>query len=194
MSVTFGAEQRKRLAAFGIGDVDLRVLQENAAFVARRLPALLGELHGDFADWPEIQAALMNPAVHAVRVAHWVRVASGDLGEGFDESARRLASAFYEHGVPGYAVAICHATVGRAVTRLLTGADAPGPRGMFGGRRRARDAAIAATLNKVAWLDLELLLETYAAAERDRRRAAVRALADRFDAGVGAVIGRVLDS
>ncbi|MET4701299.1 methyl-accepting chemotaxis protein [Constrictibacter sp. MBR-5] len=190
MRATAGDGQKKRFAAFGIEDADVAVLRRHADTVRRRVPDLLDDLHGDFAGWPEIQSALMKPDVHAVRVAHWVRVASGDLGDGFLESARSLASAFYDSGVPSYAVAICHATVGAAVTRMLT-AEVKG--GFLSSGREDR-AALAAALNKVAWLDLEVLLETYAAAETEAKRAVVKALADRFDASVGAVIGKVLES
>src|ERR1700744_4014613 len=106
----FGAAQEKRLAAFQISRADLAVARAQADFAERRLPKLLEELHVVFAAWPEIQRALMDPKVHAVRVRHWKRVASGQLGDGFQESAEALASAFYENHVPGYAVAICHAS------------------------------------------------------------------------------------
>jgi len=190
MRATVGEEQKKRFVAFGIDDADLEMLRRHGETVRRRLPALLDELHSDFAGWPEIQSALMKPDVHAVRVAHWVRIASGELGDGFLESARSLASAFYDSGVPSYAVAICHSTVGTAVTRLLTGEI----KGGFLSSGRNDRAALAAALNKVAWLDLEVLLETYSAAETEAKRAAVKALADKFDANVGAVISQVLES
>src|SRR5579884_2646281 len=111
MLAEFSSDQRKRLAAFEIGDDDLRILAERRGTLERQLPALLEKLHESFSAWPEIKAALTEPAVHKVRLDHWLRVARGDLGHGFLESARHLASVFYEHGVPGYAVAICHSVV-----------------------------------------------------------------------------------
>jgi ABC-type transporter Mla subunit MlaD len=159
------------------------------------LPQLLEELHANFAGWPEIQSTLKNPAVHAVRRDHWVRVASGKLGEGFIESARALASAFYEHGVPGYAVAICHSTVVGGIAKDL-GLDAPD--GAFAGLRgsaKAKErAALRSVLNKVAWLDLEVLLETYAAAERESKRKAMHGLASGFESKVRGVVDGVTQS
>src|SRR5438477_12066510 len=105
MAAVYDVEQQKRFAAFHISEQEIQILRDNASFAEQRLPKLLEELHTNFSGWPEIQATLMNPAVHAVRRDHWVRVASGKLGEGFIESARRLAQAFYEHNVPGHAVA-----------------------------------------------------------------------------------------
>ncbi|HEY8612826.1 MAG TPA: chemotaxis protein, partial [Roseomonas sp.] len=89
------AGQRRRFEAFGITEDDLALLRQQAGFARERLPGLLDGLHGAFAGWPEIQSALMDPAVHRARVEHWMRVVSGQLGEGFMESAERLASAFY---------------------------------------------------------------------------------------------------
>ena len=191
MQIDISSEQKKRFAAFGIGEADLTLLNRHAGAIKQKLPGRLAELHGAFAGWPEIQSALMKPDVHAARVAHWVRVASGDLGAGFVESARRLATAFYENGVPSYAVAICHSTVGEAVKDLL---KAGSRGGMFRGQSATENMAMRAAVNKVAWLDLEVLLETYAAAESDAKREAVKTIAARFDANVGAVIGQVLES
>ena len=192
MATAVDPTQRKRFDAFGITEEDLVLLRRQSGFAQERLPALIAELHPTFAGWPEIQAALMAPEVHRVRVAHWQRVVSGDLGNSFMESAERLAEAFYKQGVPSYAVAICHSTVGAAICRDL-GLDMPLPSGLsvtwlFGGRKAARGrAALAATLNRVAWLDLEVLLETYVAAERASRRVTLDRLAETFEAKIGGV-------
>ena len=167
MAANIDLEQRRRLSAFGITEEDLALLRGQARFARERLPALLTHLHSAFAGWPEIQAALMNPAVHEVRSSHWVRVVSGELGEGFMASARQLASAFYAQGVPSYAVAICHSTVGAAVCAALGVGGVRTSRPpqlslawLHGSKRAGETAALASALNKVAWLDLEVLLET----------------------------------
>jgi methyl-accepting chemotaxis protein len=190
---SFDPEQRKRLAAFGITEDDLRLLREQAGYARDRLPALIGSLHGTFSGWPEIQAALMEPAVHEVRVSHWQRVVSGRLGEGFQESAERLARAFYNRGVPSYAVAICHATVSTAIARDLgLGTERSGRSGLFrNGRAEQARASLATALNRAAWLDLEVLLETYVVAERASRRAVLDALARDFEAKIGGVVESV---
>ncbi|GJD51172.1 hypothetical protein OPKNFCMD_3924 [Methylobacterium crusticola] len=180
-------EQRRRFATFGITPADVARLRRHAAFAETRLPALLEAWNARFSAWPEIQGALSVPAVHEARVAHWVRAAGGDFGPAFLASAERLASLFYEHGVPAYAVAICHATVVAGISAEL-GLDAPARR-LFGGDTEL--AALRATLNKVAWLDLEVLLETYAAAERASRHQAAGALADAFEGRVLAIMGAV---
>ncbi|WP_372054210.1 globin-coupled sensor protein [Tistrella mobilis] len=182
---TLDADQRRRCAAFDLNDDDLNALAAYRARVQQRLPALLDALHERFAPWPEIQAALKDPEVHAVRLAHWSRAAGGQIGDGFAASARRLASAFYDHGVPGYAVAICHSTVSRAIINDLCNA---GSSGLFGhNRRRNDDAAFRTALSKMAWLDLELLLETYAEAEAAKRTEVIGRLADSFDRQMGRV-------
>ena len=148
--------EEKRLAAFKVTQEDIRTLQGLAEFARNRLPALLEELHDGFADWPEIHAALMKPEVHRARVAHWCRVVSGDVGPGFTESAETLASAFYAHGVPGYAVAICHASVMQGILQDLGLEEAgrPARRRLFSrGAKgvRADGEAIRVALNKGAW-------------------------------------------
>jgi len=183
LCMSFGTEQEKRLAAFAIAQGDLALLAENKRFATERLPLLLEELHGVFAAWPEISRALGDPDVHRVRLAHWARVVTGDLGPGFEASAQALAEAFYQHDVPGYAVTICHHSVLQGVLKAL-GLKAEGrPHGLFGMNRRKSEAADAmrSALHKITWLDLEVLLETYARAEDERRAAALRQMADTIE-------------
>lgn len=176
--------QENRLRAFSITEADIARLRANRDFAQHRLPQLLEQWHSAFAAWPEIRDALTVPDVHAARVAHWTRVVSGDLGAGFLESAHRLAKAFYDHGVPGYAVAICHHTVSSGIVRELGLDAAAGQRSLFGAKKAAEAAALRDTLGRVAWLDLEVLLETYAAAEQESKRAILNQLADSLESSV----------
>ncbi|WP_407530658.1 methyl-accepting chemotaxis protein [Methylobacterium oryzisoli] len=194
--------QQVRLKAFDLTPDDIALLRGCATIMDADLPRLLEQLHAEFASWPEIQEALRHPAVHDRRVTHWLRVASGAFGEGFEASARLLATAFYEHGVPGHAVAICHFTVSRAIMRHL-GLNGPAPRGLrrWVARHQAQHRhALAAALNKAAWFDLEVLLETYTAVEQERRQRTLRELeafqdkvqtvVDAVNAGASAVESR----
>ncbi len=196
MAIGFDTEQTNRFAAFQIGPDDLAVLHANAAFAEQRLPGLLQTLNTDFSAWPQVQTALSNPAVHSVRASHWVRVASGKFDDGFMDSAKRLASAFYEHDIPGYAVAICHATVKNGIVRALGLEKAP-RQGLSMLRDRnaaAARRALADALNKAAWFDLEVLLETYASAERESKRRSLRNLAGVFEVKISSVAGGVSQS
>ena len=194
---TATAAQDRRFATFGLTEDDRARLRELAGFARERLPALLAEWNGRFAAWPEIQATLRDPEVHEARVAHWVRVVGGDFGPDFAASAERLASVFYDRGVPAYAVAICHATVTAGLTEAL-GLDAPRRRlgaGFLGAATPSGGArtALRGALTRAAWLDLEVLLETYAAAEQASRRRRTAALARVFEDRVLAAIGAVTD-
>ena len=120
------------------------------------------------------------PEVQRLRTAHWCRVVSGQLEDGFEQSAAALADAFYRHDVPGYAVAICHASVANGIVRDL-GLAGQGGWLARARPRAARAAALRAVLTKVAWLDLELLLETYAQAESLSRGAALNVMAERIE-------------
>jgi len=193
MTVVLSNSQTRRLATFSINSDDLNLLKGNRDFAERRLPGLLAQWHGLFADWPEIQAALMLPEVHAARVDHWTRAASGRIDDGYEESAKRLATVFYKNGVPGYAVALCHHTVSAGIARELgLNADADanaGPiAGLLGAGARRTRAALLEALTKITWLDLELLLETYKAAEEESKRATLEALAGRFESSIKTIV------
>ncbi|WP_207443848.1 globin-coupled sensor protein [Roseomonas haemaphysalidis] len=188
---TSDSAHRRRLHAFGLTPDSIRLLQSNAGFARQALPALLEQLHQAFDPWPEIRHALEQPAVHGPRLAHWERVICGELGDGFYASAQALAEALYRHGAPAYAVTLCHRTVSAAVVARLA------PAGSWGWRRgqqQRRHAAMTAALSAAAWLDLEVLLETYAVAEQDARRALMHGFAQRFETGVNGVIDGVTAS
>ncbi|MGI4795400.1 MAG: methyl-accepting chemotaxis protein [Janthinobacterium lividum] len=187
-------QQTDRLATFLLEPDDIAQLRELRGFLDQTLPDLLVQLHGSFAAWPEIHRALMDPAVHQVRLGHWMRVARGDFGDGFLESAGQLAKALYDHKVPAYAVTLCHWTVMNGILRAL---KLDQPPAALSRPRRARTAfARRLALQKATWLDLEVLLETYAAAEQASRREVTQQISNAFDGQMGGVvfeIGRSAD-
>ena len=192
MSSTAIAEQELRFAAFQIGPGDLALLRRQGAFARERLPALLVEMHPQFDPWPEAGRAFKVPEVQALRLEHWVRLASGDMGDGYLESAHRLATAFNAHGVPAYAVAICHAIVNNRIGKEL-GLDRDTLQKLGGFWRRKEFSlriATRAALNKAAQLDLELLLETYEKVQRDSRERTRREI-EAFAVTVRSVVGAV---
>ena len=182
-------KEARRLAVFQLTADDVALVREQKAFAEQRLPGLLEQWHSRFSGWPEIQKALANPAVHAIRVDHWVRAISGRIDGDFTASARRLAQAFYDNGVPGYAVAICHSTVINGIIAEL-GLDA-GAGSLFGRAGLARRMALRTVLTKLAWLDLELLLETYAEAEQESRTKALREMAETVEREARLAVERV---
>ncbi len=184
-------EQQRRLATFQVSDDDIALIQSHADTARAMLPSLLTEMHSAFDSWPEIQNALKNPQVHEIRLRHWTNVCSGRLDEGFQKSAEDLATAFYAHDVPGYAVAICHSSVlGAIVDRLgLTGAT--WFQRVISPRRAAASDRLRAVLTRLAWLDLELLLETYARAENDSRGLALRSMAEKIESEASDAVAKV---
>jgi len=191
MNTTSG--QQKRMAAFGISAADLDLLHGQTRFAKERLPSLLEELHSAFADWPEIHEALMLPGVHTCRLSHWARVITGDLGAGFEESASALAEALYQNGVPGYAVALCHASVIQGVLKALGlfGRERGGVLLGRGKRISAANVTLRDLLQRMAWLDLEVLLETYTRAEEASRAQALNAMAATIEHEAGAAMAQV---
>ena len=173
-----GTKHKKSLGVFGVGADDLASLRAQAEIVRKRMPTLLAELQETFASWPEIDAALRVPEVHEARLAHWIMVASGDIGPAFDQSIERLATAFSRNKVPAYAVVICHSVVSRALVGEL-GLAAPIPQA-FGTPRTLKriieHRALTSVISQLAWFDLELLLETYARVDDERRHDALMQL------------------
>lgn len=181
-----------RFKAFSITKDDLKWLEALGPFVDRELPGLLERLHPAFSDWPEIQAALMNPEVHEVRLAHWKRVAKGQFGEGFVQSAQRLAFALYDHGVPAYAVTLCHSIVTNAVLAELKLDQLC--RRLISIKAATIKHSTRIVLQKVAWFDLEILLETYAEAEKGSRREVAERIAAAFNAKMVGVVAEIEQS
>jgi methyl-accepting chemotaxis protein len=189
--VAMSADQDKRLSAFKISRADLTLLRTQKRFAETRLPALLDALQTAFAPWPEIHKALRDPGVHAIRLAHWTRIVTGDIGQGYAESAKALAEAFYQHAVPGYAVVICHCSVLDGISADLGLAPGQAGRRLWSGRGVTQADALRTALQKITWLDLEVLLETYAAADEERRAQALTAMAETVEREGGLAMERV---
>jgi methyl-accepting chemotaxis protein len=179
------ADLARLLATFSLRPDDVTALSRFEDYARDRLPGLLGGLHGAFVHWPAIHKAVQDPDVHRIRVNHWARVVTGRLDADFLASAEALADAFFSNGVPGHAVAICHASVIEAITHDL-GIDQD-----RGRRRRKADSALRVVLTKLAWFDLELLLETYSRGEAGARAAAARTMAETIERQTSAAVGQV---
>ena len=184
-------EQQRRLATFQVSDDDIALIQSHADTAQAMLPSLLTEMHSAFDAWPEIQNALKNPQVHEIRLRHWTNVCSGRLDEGFQRSAEDLATAFYAHNVPGYAVAICHSSVLGAIVEQLDLGEATWFQRVVAPRRAAARDRLRGVLTRLAWLDLELLLETYARAEGESRGLALRGMAEKIESEASEAVAKV---
>jgi len=185
------AEQEARFRAFQIDEADIAALRPYGDMARSRLPALLDDMQGALAPWPETARAFENPEVRTLRLAHWTRLASGQLRDGFLESAHRLASAFHRLEVPAYGIAIDHALVTHRIgTELGLDRLALQALGWWKSKERNRRIAARSALNKSAALDLELLLETYARIQREAHEL-TRTEIDGFQARVRRVVDTV---
>lgn len=189
------AEHAARLRTFRIDAIDIDFLRQQAEFARRRLPTLLPELHEHFEAWPEILSAMQRPEVHELRLAHWIRLVSGELEDGYLQSAHALASAFNDNGVPAHAVAICHAIVGNAIgAELGLLRDGLAKLSHFWqAKEYNRRISLRAALQKAVQLDLELLLETYSHVQRQSRERIQHEISS-FQVTVRDVVGTVTDS
>ena len=164
-------ERAKRVIAFGIKQADLVLLNRHRHALTVVLPDVLTDSIELMGLWPEVQDAMSLQEVRQVRKSHWTRILDGEIGDGFRESATELANMFLRHGIPNYAASFCHAMVLRGMSDRL-GADAA--RSAWH-RRRAKFStaqALLDVLGKLAWLDLGLVLATYASAEQAARASA----------------------
>ena len=189
------AEHTARLRTFRIDATDIDLLRQQVEFARRRLPTLLPELHLHFEAWPEILRAMQRPDVHELRLAHWIRLVSGELDDGYLQSAHALASAFNDHGVPAHAVAICHAIVGNAIGAEL-GLLRDGLAKLshiWQAKEYNRRIALRAAMQKAIQLDLELLLETYSHVQRQGRERIQQEISA-FEVTVRDVVGTVTGS
>jgi methyl-accepting chemotaxis protein len=189
------AEHTARLRTFRIDAIDINLLRQQGEFARRRLPTMLPELHERFEAWPEILGVMQRPEVHAVRLAHWIKLVSGELDDDYLQSAHTLAGAFNDNGVPAHAVAICHAIVGNAVGAEL-GLLRDGLAKLshvWQGKEYDRRIALRAALQKAVQLDLELLLETYTHVQRQSRERTQRDISA-FEVTVRDVVGTVAGS
>ncbi len=165
-------DRRKRLmAAFGLRQADFELLDRHRHAVSAVLPDILAGSEERMGIWPDVRDAMTIPEVRQVRASHWGRVVNGEVGDGYSESAIELANTFLRHGIANFAASFCHAMVMRGVADRLR-ADALRQR--WPRRRAALSTADALfkTLNSLAWLDLGLILATYASAEKDARTTA----------------------
>ena len=185
-------KHKKSLGVFGVTAEDVIALRAHADVVRKTMPALLVKLQDTFANWPEIDPALKVPEVHAARLAHWTLVATGEIGPEFDASVERLATAFCRHKVPAYAIVICHSVVSRALVAELGLAGPIDDRfGAPGRMKQLREhRALASVINRLAWFDLELLLETYTRIEEESRSEAATQL-EGFQRQVQSIVASV---
>jgi uncharacterized protein YoxC len=184
----------KQMRAFGLAPSDLALLQSLRPMLERELDSMLNESRERFAEWPEVAAAMARPDVHRARREHWMRAATGDFGPQYLRSAGEFAAQLCAQGVPAYAVVLCHAAVvDVAVQRFNATLDDAPKGGLFAPKRKSGGSgtAMRGALRKATWMDVEVLMEAYAAAERRERRKLLDGLADGFDHRVQSVVAQV---
>jgi methyl-accepting chemotaxis protein len=176
-----------------INSDDIAVLNKNRDVFRRILPNILTRVNSEFTSFPDLQAALRKSDVHEPRQSHWLRLVCGDLGVGFRASAEKLARAFYDNHVPAQAVAICHGVVLQALI-LELGFTTAAKTGLFTNKAADQEKQkLRAALNKMAWLDIEVLLECYHEVEQAARARTLDNLRD-FESKMQMIVGVVGDS
>ena len=193
---TLNIDIGNQLRAFGLSSSELDLLRGLRPTLERSLEHILIKSRDHFSAWPEIVAALSQPDIHRARYAHWMRAATGDFGPEFLRSATEFSATFCERKIPAYAITLCHYAVLDVALDALKGEGKSAKRGLFNaGKSGGGDnEALFGALRKAAWLDVEVLLETYNLAERNDRRRVLDGLADQFNARVQSVVTGVAEA
>ncbi len=186
MSPRSEAETSSRLAAFRITEADMAVLARHAETTAQLLPAILADARG-LEEWPKLRAALRAPEVARARAAHWGRLAVGRL-DGHEASAERLARLFHDRDIAAHLMTVCNGVLVGNLVEVMTTASERG-RSIF--RRKRPMPGWRMALIRLAWLDLDMMLEAFAVLEREDRAAALREVGRAFQEQVQGAIEAV---
>ena len=90
-----------RFAVFKITQADLVLLDRHHDALLAVLPDILTISAEQVSIWQGVRDAMKAPEVAQVRTSHWTRVLTGELGDGYRESAAAFATTFLRHGIPG---------------------------------------------------------------------------------------------
>ncbi len=178
----------KRFAVFKIAQADLVLLDRHHDALLAVLPDILAISAEQVSIWPGVRDAMKAPEVAQVRASHWTRVLTGELGDGYRESAAAFATTFLRHGIPGYGASLSQAMVLRGIFEQVEARTA-----VSGWHRRRAAATMNAlhhALSKVASLDVGLILITYDEAEQ-AARATARTELEAFQAKAKVVVQAV---
>ena len=178
-----------RFAVFKITQADLVLLERHHDALLAVLPDVLTISAEQVSIWQGVRDAMKAPEVAQVRTSHWTRVLTGELGDGYRESAAAFAATLLRHGIPGYGASLSQAMVLRGIFEQVETRTA-----VLGWHRRRSARAtmntLHHTLSKVAALDVGLILITYDEAEQ-AARAAARSELEVFQAKAQVVVQAV---
>lgn len=177
----------QKIMTFGFAQEDCAALQSFAGTMAELLPLVQESLRNTVHLWPELAKALQDPQLVQAQAHHWRRLCRGDITGGYQESARSVAAALYEQGVPAYGISVFQGVVLRVLLRSLEKVlEAEGRVGEF--------AQLSVLLTKLFWFDLQNMLEVYAERQADQRQAFVRRITDAFERRIKGMIEDVAAS
>lgn len=175
----------RQIRAFRITDEDIAILRGMKPLVDEHLESVLVESRKQFAEWPEIVQALASPDIHAARIKHWRLAATGEFGAAFSDCSVKFSAAFVAKGIPAHSIVLCHNAVLAIFIQKLQ-SQAPKRRFRIGTEEDLLEKRCRA-LRKATWLDVEVLMETYALAANAERGAMLERLAQSFETAIGKV-------
>ncbi len=182
-----------RLEFIGIDRATRDALREMQPMISTALPQILDRFYRHVVRIPNLAGMFGDKAAidHAKRaqIAHWGEIVSGAFDDAYLKSATRIGRAHHRLGleprwyIAGYSFII---------TGLLQAIELGIAGGLFAGRAsREKKAALQTAITRAAMLDMDLAISVYLDAAKEAQQAAVRTMADTFEATIGDIINTV---
>lgn len=152
---THTPEQRRRLRAFGITEIDIALVVDRRDAVGAAVTLAVLNLRTGLEGWPEVQAATDHAEFSGVLLAHWQLLAREPSGTSYCQSIEHVADLLIRSNMPVQGVALVNAVIAKEASRILVAGVSSSP------IARALQPTLDGVLRKLAWMDSALLQEFY---------------------------------
>jgi methyl-accepting chemotaxis protein len=177
-------------------DLDARgALKELRPLVQAELPRVLDAFYDHIRVWPEV-ARLFGGDSHmasakARQIDHWLKIASGDFGEDYLQSARRIGMVHAKLGLEPRWYFGAYSLIATSLIDVIIAKFAA--KGLGGGAAR-KQARFVNAIVKAVMLDVDIVNTVINEQVQEKKNADMRALADTFEANVLSVVETVASS
>lgn len=171
-----------RIKSFGLSDQEMRLVSSACDRTTSHLPALVEETQVIYGPWPEAAQRMRETSINQARLSHWLNLTRARFDEDWNQSAWSLARCFYESDIPVHIFAVEHAVLGTRLAQEIGLGISISSGWLNWLRPKALKRRMAARIGytKLIALDLEILLENYAAIDRLQREREAREV-ERFE-------------
>jgi methyl-accepting chemotaxis protein len=183
----------RRLAFIDIDEGQRKTLRELQPLIARELPGILDAFYAQVSKFEETKRFFsdqshMNRAKQA-QLNHWATIAAANFDESYVRSVTAIGARHAAIGleprwyIGGYSLVLAG---------LLRAIEINAAKGWLGrGRARAKKTELQSATVKAALLDMDFAISVYLERSEAEKKAAMRKVADDFDAAVGSIVKTV---